>query len=407
LKLIFDESKYVSLILLIFFLNLDVFVAKAINNIGDKIIDLMFYSLNKLKQVGVDSVTINPLNNNIQFMDSTGVLTIRSNRYVDSNDVNANFPHYTYNQHSAESSLNFDAEFIRAKRSKELDMATISLGKDLNILLNHINKLPSNPPMRNKSFFSEKKKYREALICHLNEIDTSEEFKFFPGTQRINLVPDYQKNCNNPTTGSRQTIQRPIRVQEGSILNTGKLSNEFQNIVKELSENIFFSVTGEEKEQGSKEMIRRRELRFHVELFKSYLRLQAFCEINLRRRQGETTKSQAKLLISYFYPAISISNMDLMLQRAPRIYRLLEIAADWRLLDAFEDLTPCFFKSKMKTANNFEIWISLVRTGRLIGNDELNSQEKIKEVKRIKIEIIKEYFDITGIDFDEVMDDDE
>ena len=67
-------------------------------------------------------------------MDSTGVLMIRSNRYVDSNDVNANFSHYTYNQHSAESSLNFDAEFIRAKRSKELDMATISLGKDLNIL---------------------------------------------------------------------------------------------------------------------------------------------------------------------------------------------------------------------------------------------------------------------------------
>ena len=31
-------------------------------------------------------------------------------------------------------------------------------------------------------------------------------------------------------------------------------------------------------------MIQCRELRFHVELFKSYLRLQAFCEINLKRR---------------------------------------------------------------------------------------------------------------------------
>jgi len=96
-----------------------------------------------------------------------------------------------------------------------------------------------------------------------------------------------------------------------------------------------------------------------------------------------------------------------MLQRALRIYRLLEIAADWRLLDAFEDLTPYFFKSKMKTANNFKIWISLVCTGRLISNDKLKSQEKIKEVKQIKINIIKKYFDITGIDFDEVIDDDE
>ena len=194
-----------------------------------------------------------------------------------------------------------------------------------------------------------------------------------------------------------------IRVQEAS--------TEFQAIAKELSETIFFSVTGEEKEQGNKEMSRRRELRFHVEMFKSYLRLQAFCEINLTRKQRETTKSQAKSLISRFYPTISFQNMDLMLQRAPRIYRLLEIADyDWRLLDAFEELTPCFFKSKMKSANNFEIWISLVRTGRLINSEDgLNSQEKTREIKRIKIEIIKEYFDISGVDFnfDEMMDEDE
>ena len=82
----------------------------------------------------------------------------------------------------------------------------------------------------------------------MNKIDISEEFEFFHSTQRINLIPDYQKNCNNLTTGSYQTIQRPIWVQEGSILNTGKLSNEFQNIIKELSENIFFLVTREEKE---------------------------------------------------------------------------------------------------------------------------------------------------------------
>jgi len=82
---------------------------------------------------------------------------IRSNHYVYSNDVNTNFTHYTYNQNYAESSLNFDAEFIRAKRFKELDLATINLGKDLNTLLNNINKLPSNPPMRNKIIFREKK----------------------------------------------------------------------------------------------------------------------------------------------------------------------------------------------------------------------------------------------------------
>ncbi|GET67279.1 hypothetical protein GLOIN_2v1849317 [Rhizophagus irregularis DAOM 181602=DAOM 197198] len=65
-----------------------------------------------------------------------------------------------------------------------------------------------------------------------------------------------------------------------------------------------------------------------------------------------------------------------MLQRAPRIYRLLEVANfDWRLLDSFEELSACFFKS-----------------GKEIG-----------ENKRIKIEIIKEYFDISGVNFDEMV----
>ncbi|CAB4425662.1 unnamed protein product [Rhizophagus irregularis] len=99
--------------------------------------------------------------------------------------------------------------------------------------------------------------------------------------------------------------------------------------------------------------------------------------------------------------------MDLMLQRAPRIYRLLEVAGyDWRLLDCFEELSVCFFKSGVKSAINFEIWINLVRTGELISyEEELKTQERIREIKRIKIEIIREYFDISGVNFDEVVDD--
>ena len=74
-----------------------------------------------------------------------------------------------------------------------------------------------------------------------------------------------------------------------------------------------------------------------------------------------------------------------MLQKASQIYRLLEIAADWHLLNTFENPAPYFFKSKMKTANNFEIWISLVCMGRLIGNDELKSQEKLKKSNELKL----------------------
>ncbi|GES92671.1 hypothetical protein GLOIN_2v1849317 [Rhizophagus clarus] len=98
--------------------------------------------------------------------------------------------------------------------------------------------------------------------------------------------------------------------------------------------------------------------------------------------------------------------MELMLQQASRIYRLLEVANfDWQLLDCFEELTACFFKSGVKSAINFEIWINLVRTGELISYDEkLKTQERNRKNKRIKIEIIKEYFDILGFNFNEMID---
>ena len=122
----------------------------------------------------------------------------------------------------------------------------------------------------------------------MEKINVAEEFKFFRGTQHINLIPDNQKNCNNQKRAIRSFKAFPIRVQETSLLT--EFSYEFKKVAKDLSEDIFFSVMGEASEQGNKEMARRRELRFHVELFKSYLRLQAFCKINLSRKQSETTK---------------------------------------------------------------------------------------------------------------------
>jgi len=67
-----------------------------------------------------------------------------------------------------------------------------------------------------------------------------------------------------------------IRVQGVSLFKN--MTNDFKNIVKELSEHIYHSVIGEAKEQGSREIARRKELRFHIEFLKSYLSLQAFCE---------------------------------------------------------------------------------------------------------------------------------
>ncbi|CAB5180456.1 unnamed protein product [Rhizophagus irregularis] len=205
-------------------------------------IDSLLYSLSKLKNTGVKSVTMNLVNNNIRFMDSTGTLVIKPN-HVNSDDItiNASFPHYDYNQAS---DLSFEANIIELKKFKELDMASIRLAEDLHKLLGYIGKLPNNPPIRDRSIFSKKEEYREALINHLEKINSTQDFQFFCSTQRINLISDdNQKSCS-----SFKIL--PIRVQEKTSSLT-ELSDEFKKIAKDLSEDIFLSVM---EKQMSKEI---------------------------------------------------------------------------------------------------------------------------------------------------------
>ncbi|EXX66087.1 hypothetical protein RirG_127180 [Rhizophagus irregularis DAOM 197198w] len=197
----------------------------AINKIRGPTIDSLLYSLSKLKNTGVKSVTMNLVNNNIRFMDSTGTLVIKPN-HVNSDDItiNASFPHYDYNQAS---DLSFEANIIELKKFKELDMASIRLAEDLHKLLGYIGKLPNNPPIRDRSIFSKKEEYREALISHLEKINSTQDFQFFRGTQRINLISDdNQKSCS-----SFKIL--PIRVQKKTSSLT-ELSDEFKKIAKDL-----------------------------------------------------------------------------------------------------------------------------------------------------------------------------
>jgi hypothetical protein len=121
--------------------------------------------------------------------------------------------------------------------------------------------------------------------------------------------------------------------------------------------------------------------------------LQAFCSANLKRNKGETTRSQAKRKIMEEHPDIDLGDLDLILQISPRIYRLLEIAnGNWSLLDVFEEITPTFFKSKMKVVANFDLWLNLVRTGTLESHKADFHNRAKQELKNLKVQIIKSYF---------------
>ena len=182
---------------------------------------------------------------------------------------------------------------------------------------------------------------------------------FFEGTQRVELNQNQLDECLEPN-------KVLIKVQEGSQYSVSHFTDGFRSIATKLAENIYKSVNDEINEQVNKELSRRRELQLHITLFKAYTCLQAFCSLNLSRGQGETTRSQAKALVLKFFPQVSLQNMALMLQRAPRIYRLLLLVdGDWRLLDSFEELSPCFFKSSMFDSNFYSISIMTSNTYKL------------------------------------------
>ena len=380
-----------------------------INKYGSKLTDLLIHSLVNMKQGGILSATFNIPNDTISVADTEGTLTLHPIQYVDPDQID-NIAHYNYiNSSEAHNDeiLAFDASYSLKKKFKEISPGAITVGKDLHSLLNMFSKLPENPPMRDKAIFTKKEYYRKALLDHLEEIRNNEEFKFFRGTQRVESnqitgVKDLMSNQIDENSLDKVSI----KVQEGSINNT---TEDFKVIARKLAENIYQSVNMEVTEQISKEVSRRRELRIHVEMFKAYTRLQAFCGLNLSRGAGETTRSQAKTLVIRYYPHISVQNMSLMMQRAPRIYRLFLLSnGDWRFLDSFEELTSSFFKSSMKSAANFEIWLNLVKTGQLVDYQEgQRMRESGKQsVKEAKLHIIKDYFNEVNEE-DLILDDDD
>ena len=376
-----------------------------INKFGSQLIDLLFHSLLNMKGQGIRSVTFDVPNDTISVADSEGTLILRPNQYANPDEI----AHYNYInslESYNEEDLVFNANYSQKRKFKEICTVAINVGNDLHALLSIFSKLPQNPPMRDKAVFSKKEYYRIALLDYVKTIHQNDtEFQFFKGTQHVILN---QVNEYNLEPGITSKVS--IKVQDGLDYSTDNFTDSFKEIATKLAENIYQSVNREVNEQINREMSRRKEMRLHVEMFKAYTRLQAFCALNLSREQGETTRSQAKAIIIKYFPQISLPNMGLMLQRAPRIYRLLLLTnGDWRLIDSFEELSSCFFKSSMKSAANFEIWLNLVKTGQMVNYQEGQKlrERGNEEMKQAKLDIIKSYFDGVNEDLKDIIIDDD
>ena len=265
--------------------------------------------------------------------------------------------------------LKMKAEFLK-KESKSLSSSAIKVALDLFKILLHIKKLPILPPIRDANLLNSGQ-YRKKLWEHLNGIRDVSEFRFFHGALEVET-----KQIESPPSG--QFIEQTISSSEFGILSGMQVPTEIvlsspaectisylltlekeerlikrKEIIKDLSAHIWYSI----KDRASQDIARRRLLRFHVVTLQSIRKLEMCCALKPRKKH-KTIKSQAvRKVIKRSDGKLTGKSLTLTVQQAHRIERLLNLAEDdWRFLDVYEELTPCFFTSTINSCYNFEIF---------------------------------------------------
>ena len=288
------------------------------------------------------------------------------------------------------SDLKMKTEFVK-KEIKPLSSSAIKVAFDLFKILPHIKKLPTLPPIRDGNLLNNMA-YRKKLWEYLSGIGDVSEFRFFHGTLEVEA-----EQIKNPSSGATgQLIEKIISSSEFGILSGTQISTEVvlsspkvytipylltlkieerltkrKEIIKNLAAHIWYSINSQNKDRISQDISRRRILRFYIATLESIHKLEMYCALKLRKKH-ETIKSQAvRKVVKRSYGKLTGKSLTLIIQRAHRIERLLNLAkGDWRFLDVYEELTPCFFTSTINSCNNFEIFLELVKSNTTISNDD-------------------------------------
>ena len=170
--------------------------------------------------------------------------------------------------------------------------------------------------------------------------------------------------------------------------------------IKSLCAHIWYSISGFAKDSISKEVSRRRQLRFLVSMLESYHKLEMYCVLK-KRSKSVTIKSQVtKKIFKKSNGGINKRELTLMIQRAKRIERVLDaVNNNWTVLDSVETLLPSYFTSF--NCHSFEIWLELVRSGKVItfGEAEENYQTYKRLVTEERISDMKKAFEEAGESF--------
>ncbi|PKC58970.1 hypothetical protein RhiirA1_445593 [Rhizophagus irregularis] len=117
--------------------------------------------------------------------------------------------------------------------------------------------------------------------------------------QKLKHRAQYRKNKKRLHKGELLPIKENLKLFKGP--SKGQLEEPSERL-RPVKENPGFEKFEEvssdnkrsTKSQVVKEILQRKNLRFHVKVWKSYVCLQAFCSANLKQNRGKTTRSQAK-----------------------------------------------------------------------------------------------------------------
>ena len=315
-------------------------------------------------------------------------------------------------------------------KEKQIPEFAIKMGYDLHVLLKHIDKLPSPPPTNNIHVLSEED-YRKALINHLKSIKSADDFTenenifvpIIPSSRKRSLsfiLNDEEEDDDYGSQKMRDNSEYEIFDHQININLDDPIIN--QDVVAKINDpSSLLSLPIEEfeskkkvactiitniiihiynmflKDQLSNEIIRRRQFHHYVLFYDYYEKLSVYCNLFKERLKGKTIKSQAIEMIvrsskpsSQDPPRITNAAISTVLNKAFRIKRLLAIASDnYNFIDAFPDLGSYLFTAKKMGVVNFERWLELVRTGKLI-----TFKEGKKKYERSKAIISRERAEI-------------
>ncbi|GES95909.1 trinucleotide repeat-containing gene 6C protein [Rhizophagus clarus] len=337
----------------------DELVATVTDKLNTNVFNLSFALWNVLRRTDVKTFTMNIDTGLIQLMKSGGVLHVRSASDSTSTlETKANEVSIPYNfsrigsDNRKVGDLGIKVEYFN-KPVKLLNTAAELVAKNLYQLLQYSDRLPDNPPSQDNLIFKHSEDYRNRLIEYLSSINHKDEFSTFKGAISIDL--------NKMESTSSDTI---------IIDEADATGNDFGFLEEQTySLESLLSVNKEERNIKVKEAIKNLSSRVWT--------LELFCALK-PRKQGQTIKSQVtKKILKESNGRLDEKDLTLYLQRGFRIERVLNsIGVKWNILDAIDNLTPCFFTSTINGCQNFKIWLEIILSNEVILYNEAEIRYK-------------------------------